>query len=173
MTSGIGKCDRIILDGNRIGEPGPESQMVRQAWLWDYKQILLFQVGPNMSPSGSNGIVGSKRGLQTIVKKVLEELQAAVGDAFIIPQPAWFRAKTWPQGSLNLGWKIGLDSDAFSDAFRRPFGEDIKVWYGNSEMAKDGNLHGWAEGALQMANVSLPEIRAALDEVLAMNTKYI
>ena len=66
-----------------------------------------------------------------------------------------------------INWKIGSDFDAFSDSFRRPFGEEVNVWYGNSEMAKDGALHGWAEGALAMANVSLPEITEALNEVLA------
>ena len=39
-----------------------------------------------------------------------------------------------------------------------PFGDEVRVFYGNSEMAKNGNNHGWAEGAFEMANQSLPEI---------------
>ena len=170
-ASGSGDCDRIILEGNRVGEPGPESQVVRQAWMWDYKQILLYEVGSNESPAGSDIVVSNDLGMEFLVQKAVQELQVAVNDLNItIPQPSWFRSKTWPEGSLMINWKIGSDSDAFSDAFRRPFGVDTNVWYGNSEMAADGSLHGWAEGAFAMVNVSYPEITDELDIiVLAKN----
>ena len=67
---------------------------------------------------------------------------------------------TTDQG-LMINWATDLTTDQQSEAnelFRRPFGDEVRVFYGNSEMAKNGNNHGWAEGAFEMANQSLPEI---------------
>ena len=87
-TSGSGLCDRITFDDYRNGEPGPDSQFVCQAWLWNFKQILLYQVGSNESPAGSDIVVSDEFGMQVEVKKVVEDLQAAVDVNFKIPQPA-------------------------------------------------------------------------------------
>ena len=135
---------------------------MRQAWLWDDHQILLYTVGAEGSPAANN-IKEESLGVNGLVKKIVDQLQAVMPPGITIPQPSWFRSKTWPAGSLMINWNVaGEKSNLYSDIFRRPFGEDVDVFYGNSEMAKDGLLHGWAEGALAMANASLPEIKEAL-----------
>ena len=159
MAAGGGVCDRIIIDGPH---DGPTPQLVRQAWLWDDHQILLYTVGAEGSPAANN-IKEESLGVNGLVKKIVDQLQAVMPPGITIPQPSWFRSKTWPAGSLMINWNVaGEKSNLYSDIFRRPFGEDVDVFYGNSEMAKDGLLHGWAEGALAMANASLPEIKEAL-----------
>jgi len=163
-----GPCDRIILDGNSTK---PNSQVVRQAWLWDHKQILLYQIGYKGTPS-QNGIeLANKFGTEAFVKKAVDELQMAVSQyGIVIPPPSWFRIKSWPKGTILNSWALTVKDPAqLSEHFRRPFGKNVKVWYGNSEMARDGDLHGWAEGALSMANTSLPELKTELSMLKAAN----
>jgi len=182
-VAGTGACDRIILDGNRPndGIAEKDSQVVRQAWMWDKYQILFYSVGDQKSPAHTNIELQNEYGMNTLVKLSVEELRTATkgiiskvdGKPIDIPQPSWFRGKTWPEGSLMINWnldgmeKTGWTSNTFSDTFRRPFGEDINIWYGNSEMAAEGGLHGWAEGALSMVNRSIAEIESALDDINA------
>jgi hypothetical protein len=149
--------------------------------MWDKYQILFYAVGDQKSPAHTNIELQNEYGMNTLVKLSIEELRSATkgiiskvdGKPIDIPQPSWFRGKTWPEGSLMINWNLdgmketGWDSNTFSDTFRRPFGEDINIWYGNSEMAADGGLHGWAEGALSMANRSIAEIESALNEINA------
>jgi len=93
------------------------------------------------------------------------------GKPIEIPQPSWFRGKTWPEGSLMINWSIDgvaktkWQPTTFSHTFNRPFGDDVNIWYGNSEMAANGLDHGWAEGALNMANFSLAGIESVFDEL--------
>jgi len=162
-----GSCDRLILDGPRGDAPGIESQLVRQVWFYDYKTILLYTVGNLNSPTESDFIAIENYGMSTAVEKVIVELQAAVDDLNItIPMPDWSRAKQWPMGSLCLNWNVTMDGPKFSEAFRRPFGDQVNVWYGNSEMNADESLHGWAEGALSMANTSFPEIQVEFKKAI-------
>merc|ERR1740136_23174 len=156
-TAGGGPCDRIILDGNQ------SSQVVRQAWLWDYKQILLYSIGADGTPSQNDIDVTTKHGMEAFVKKAVAELQFAVNEYNItIPPPAWFRRRSWPMGTILQNWALNVNGTRLSDYFRRPFGNSVSVWYGNSEMAEKGSLHGWAEGALSMADTSLPELKTEL-----------
>eukprot|EP00751_Fragilariopsis_kerguelensis_P048403 CAMPEP_0171052930 /NCGR_PEP_ID=MMETSP0736-20130129/54146_1 /TAXON_ID=186038 /ORGANISM="Fragilariopsis kerguelensis, Strain L26-C5" /LENGTH=854 /DNA_ID=CAMNT_0011506701 /DNA_START=71 /DNA_END=2636 /DNA_ORIENTATION=- len=180
-VAGTGKCDRIILDGNRPnnGIAEKDSQVVRQAWMWDKYQILFYTVGNQESPAHTNIELQNEHGMNTLVELSIEELRNATkgiiskvdGKPIEIPQPSWFRGKTWPEGSLMINWNLdgmnetGWTSATFSETFNRPFGEDVNIWYGNSEMAADGGLHGWAEGALSMANLSLPGIELAFGKL--------
>lgn len=172
-TSVSGKCDRIILDGD------PKTQVVRQAWPWDYKQILLYTAGDQHSPGGNSINTAQEYGMERLLKKSIEELRDAVkgikskttGKQIEIPDPTWFRGKMWPNGSLLVFWPPNTDSDRFSEAFRRPFGEKVNIWYGNSELDQDGSNHGWAEGALSMVDTSLSEIEPKLEQYVKMDTE--
>jgi len=161
-------CDRLILDGDH---KGPNGQLVRQAWLWDYKQIMIYEVGGEDTPATNSINFNKKNGMEAFVKKVVAELQKAVdglhgphGHNITIPQPAWVRSKSWPDGSIlpTFTSQNKNETDRLSNHFRRPFGKSVNVWYGNSEMAENENFHGWAEGALSMANTSLPELKEGL-----------
>jgi len=160
-TAGRGTCDRIILDGNHHGE---NAQVIRQAWLWDYKQIMFYQVGGAEEPATTGINLATKYGTEAFVESAIKDLQAAVDEYGIkIPPPEWVRLKQWPKGSICLNWANSKkEGKAFSNIFRRPFGNMTDIWYGNSEMAADGSLHGWAEGALDMAVVNLPEMMEQL-----------
>jgi hypothetical protein len=59
-----------------------------------------------------------------------------------------------------VDWKE--ENPAFAERMSRPLGNGAPVYYGNSEMAPDGNMHGWAEGALEMAEMALKDILPAL-----------
>jgi len=160
------KCDRIILDGNS------DSQVVRQAWLWDHNQILLYTAGSVDTPSDYSINTAQQYGIERVVKTAIAELREAVkgiiskktNKPIEIPDPSFFRGKSWPDGSLLVDWPVGKDSDSFSEHIRRPFGKDVNIWYGNSELDKSGGNHGWAEGALSMVETSLPEIEANLEK---------
>ena len=152
-----GYCDRLILDGPKGGD---DPQLVRQAWLWDDKQILLYSVGSEGSPA-ANAINKQAHNMTDFVHRVVNQIQDALPQNITIPRPAWVRTKSQPMGALMSNWATDLTTDQESEAnelFRRPFGDEVRVFYGNSEMAKNGNNHGWAEGAFEMANQSLPEI---------------
>jgi len=150
-----------------------------KAWMWDKYQILFYTVGNQESPAHTNIELQNEHGMNTLVELSIEELRNATkgiiskvdGKPIEIPQPSWFRGKTWPEGSLMINWNLdgmnetGWTSATFSETFNRPFGEDVNIWYGNSEMAADGGLHGWAEGALSMANLSLPGIELAFGKL--------
>jgi hypothetical protein len=171
--SEAGLCDRIILDGD------PKTQVVRQAWPWDYKQILLYTAGSDGSATQNNINTATESGMEVLLKEVMADLQAAVegikskknGNPIVIPEPAWFRAKFWPTGSLLINWAVGSDGESFSDHIRRPFGDNTHVWYGNSELCAVTNYHGWAEGALSMVNTSLPEIEETLQMYVKQDKK--
>mmetsp|Transcript_116084 Transcript_116084/g.237417 ORF Transcript_116084/g.237417 Transcript_116084/m.237417 type:complete len:691 (-) Transcript_116084:362-2434(-) len=171
-TSSAGKCQRIILDGPK---DGPDQQLVRQAWLWDYKQILVYAAGAASSTADLATQVAKEDGMENLLKRIITQLQESVdgitgelsGEPIKIPQPSWFRAKSWPSGSLLIDWvSAKLDTDQLSNSVRRPFGDSVNVWYGNSEMSKNGDDHGWAEGALDMADDSIPEMKEPLALVL-------
>lgn len=153
-ASGI--CDRIILDGES------ETNLVRQAWMWDHKKILIYDQGKQGSSADNLINIQKTEGTDVLVDRIVAQLQQAVQDLNItIPRPSWFRSKYWPMGSI-AAFRAGTNSDLYSDLFRRPFGTGAKVWYGNSEMARDGSHHGWAEGALDMAERSLPELKKTI-----------
>ena len=135
-----GPCQRIILDGD-VGPDG-EPWMVRQVWLWDAHTILIYQTAPVDSsfPAKQIAIVAQTEGIGSAVRSITNQINEAIGGG--LPYPFAARLKTWPAGSLCIGWKPGVDGDAVSSAMRRPLGRGVGLYYGNSEIAPTGDFHG-------------------------------
>eukprot|EP00927_Polykrikos_kofoidii_P029124 TRINITY_DN2522_c0_g2_i5.p1 TRINITY_DN2522_c0_g2~~TRINITY_DN2522_c0_g2_i5.p1 ORF type:complete len:786 (+),score=102.74 TRINITY_DN2522_c0_g2_i5:78-2435(+) len=155
-----GYCERLILDGPA------DTWLMRQIWLWDAHTIMLYGIAPHGTPFPSNRIAAMAReqGMDAMVEECIAQLRTAVGLPDL-KDPDWARLKTWPHGSLVPGWKVGVaqaDIDAFVDAISRPLGKGVPLFYGNSEMAKNGNNHGWVEGAFEMVEAALPELTRQL-----------
>ena len=92
-----------------------------------------------------------EQGMDTMVKTVMKQIRDAV-EIEDLQDPDWARLKLWPGGSL-ISWNGGAtgdDLDDFVDKISRPLGAAMPVFYGNSEVCRNGSLHGWAEGALVM-----------------------
>ena len=72
----------------------------------------------------------------------------------------------WPWGNLMDGWNAkatepGLDN--FVNKLSRPLGDGVPVYYGNSEVSRNGNNHAWVEGALEQAERALVGLTAELN----------
>ena len=144
-----GQCERLILDGPT------ESWLVRQVWLWDANTILLYNLAPpeNLTETvkfSSNRIVKMSReeGMDAMVKKCFAEIRNATKLPHL-KDPDWARLKVWPWGTLMPDWKSGVNTSAtdnFVDHISRPLGDGVPLYYGNSELSKNGNNHGgWRE----------------------------
>merc|ERR1711981_437007 len=53
---------------------------------------------------------------------------------------------------------MGEAIDAHVDKLTRPLGPGVPLFYGNSEVSKDGDNHGWVEGALELVEENMPEL---------------
>ena len=136
--------------------------MVRQVWLWDAHTSLVYETASVNSafPAKRLAIVAQEEGIGSAVRSITKQINEAIGGG--LPYPFAARLKTWPGGSLCIGWKPGVDGEAVSSAIRRPLGRGVGLYYGNSEIAPTGDLHGWSEGALEA-------LEKNVDEMVAMN----
>jgi len=153
-----GRCERLILDGDK-------DWLVRQVWLWDPHTIMIYEIAPHNIKYPANNLaeLARQQGMDAMVEHCFKQIREAVKKD--IPDPDWARMKTWQHGSIIPGWKSGksqIDIDAFVDKVSRPMGPDVPLFYGNSEMSRDGDNHGWAEGALEMVEEALPELTKML-----------
>jgi hypothetical protein len=167
MTACVpGPCKRIILGGSLVDQ----HWIVRQMWFWSAHEIMIYDVAPFDQPDGTQGLyprnrmarMAREQGLDAVVSSVMAQIREGTG-LTDLAEPEWGRLKDWPAGNLAIGWKgkYGLDAplaESFSDHLRQPLGPHVPLFYGNSEAAADGSLHGWAEGALDMAERSLQGI---------------
>jgi len=150
-----GPCERLILDGDH-----EKGWMARQVWLWDSKTIMVYDVGnssaafDNTSPSYNINSRGYNEGMDSLVNGIMEQIRSS---GITIDDPDWARLKSWPQGTFTA-WTGGATDENFASHISRPLGDDIPVYYGNSEAAIDGAIHAWAEGALDMVENSLPSL---------------
>jgi hypothetical protein len=154
-------CDRLILDG-KIGE-----QVLRQVWLWDHNTIMIYLTAPADFPNefAANLMAETawKEGLNKTVDIIMDQLRVGTG-VQDLAYPDFARFKHWSPGALLIDWKAGsaVNGQTVGSRMSRPLGTSAPVYYGNSEMASDGSLHGWAEGALEMADTALESILPAL-----------
>jgi hypothetical protein len=149
-------CDRLILDG-KVGE-----QILRQVWLWDSRTIMLYLTADAAIDELPANLIAEKawkEGMNSMVDTIMEQLKVGTGIQDLA-YPDYVRFKRWTPGSLLVDWKE--ENPAFAERMSRPLGNGAPVYYGNSEMAPDGNMHGWAEGALEMAEMALKDILPAL-----------
>ena len=79
-----------------------------------------------------------------------------------IENPDYAKIKPWPAGSLVSWTASNNQTTTFALSLARPLGEDVPVFYGNSEITADGGLHGWTEGALEMVELHLQSIATYL-----------
>ena len=165
-----GGCQRLILDGPT------DSWLVRQVWLWDAQTIMVYEVAPYeeeydnpnfvpMYPSNRIAKMARKEGMDAMVKECIEEIRIATG-LKNLTDPDWARLKMWPWGNLMDGWNAKAsdgDLDNFVDKLTRPLGDGVPVYYGNSEVSRNGNNHAWVEGALEQAERALVGLTAELN----------
>ena len=165
-----GECERLILDGPA------DTWLVRQVWLWDAQTIMIYETAPyetkyNVTnfvpkyPSNRIAKMARKEGMDAMVKQCFEEIRIAT-KLPDLKDPDWARLKMWPWGNLMDGWKASAkesDLTKFVDAMSRPLGDGVPVYYGNSEMSRNGNNHGWVEGALEQAERALVGLTAELN----------
>jgi hypothetical protein len=160
-----GRCERLILDGPA------DSWVMRQVWLWDANTILVYETAPyeNLNEAvsfPSNRLVKMSReeGMDAMVKTCFDEIRSTTGLSDL-KDPDWARLKVWPFSTLMPGWnatapETGLDK--FVDKISRPLGDGVPLYYGNSEAARNGDNHGWVEGALEQAERALVGLTAEL-----------
>ena len=157
-----GPCQRIILDGPSRSAAG-DPWMVRQVWLWDANSILLYQLAPmsNMSlPAHQIAKFANERGMGETVRIILTQLREGTGKN--LPDPSAARLKTWAAGSLLIDSPLEEPQwERVSDAMRRPLGRGIGLYYGNSEMSSNLEMHGWVEGALDVLEKNVEEMQLA------------
>ena len=110
-----GNCDRLILDGPKGGD---DPQLVRQAWLWDDIQILLYSVGSEGSPA-ANAINKQAHNMTDFVHRVVNQIQDALPQNITIPRPAWVRTKSQPMGH-RLDHRPGPDDQLGHRLDHRP-----------------------------------------------------
>jgi len=159
-----GKCERLILDGPA------DTWLVRQVWLWDAQTIMVYETAPYepndvtpnfvpMYPSNRIAKKARKEGMDAMVKECIEEIRNATGlSKDQLKDPDWARLKMWPWGNLMDGWNAKATKDEldnFVDKLSRPLGDNVPVYYGNSEVSRNGNNHAWVEGALEQAERAL------------------
>lgn len=154
-------CDRLILDG-KVGE-----QILRQVWLWDKNTIMVYVVAPADYPNefAANLIAETawKKGMNSMVEKIMAQLRVGTG-IDDLAHPDYARFKRWTPGALLIDWKPEGDvtGDRVASRIARPLGTAAPVYYGNSEMSANGMMHGWVEGALEMAENAIEGILPAL-----------
>jgi len=154
-------CQRLILDGVHS-----DGWMIRQWWLWDDSTIMVYDVGapntPNFTYPATTMIEKySGEGMGALVEEIMHQFRNVTGLTGIA-DPDWGRYKPWPRGSLMF-WQDSLKNTTnYAGAVSSPLGADIPVWYGNSEASGNANLHGWAEGALDMAYFNLQSMATYL-----------
>eukprot|EP00964_Phaeocystis_antarctica_P054338 scaffold31928_cov62-Phaeocystis_antarctica.AAC.5 len=166
-----GGCQRLILDGPA------DSWLVRQVWLWDANTIMIYETAayeeeydhPNFVPKyPSNRIakMARKEGMDAMVKECIEEIRKATGlSKTQLKDPDWARLKMWPWGNL-IPWSAKAsdsDLDNFVDKLSRPLGDGVPLYYGNSEVSRNGDHHAWVEGALEQAERALVGLTAELN----------
>lgn len=166
-----GGCQRLILDGPA------DSWLVRQVWLWDAQTIMVYETAPYepndvtpnfvpMYPSNRIAKMARKEGMDAMVKECIEEIRIATGlSKYQLKDPDWARLKMWPWGNLMDGWNAKASDDGldnFVDKLSRPLGDNVPVYYGNSEVSRNGNNHAWVEGALEQAERALVGLTAEL-----------
>ena len=140
-----------------------------QIWLWNPHTIMIYETAPYGVDFPANNLakLAREQGMDAVVKTCFNQIREAVDpdDKLNIEDPDWARLKTWNHGALIPGWKGDVSEDnidEFVDKVARPFGPGVPLFYGNSEMSKNGDLHGWAEGALEMVEDALPELMRKL-----------
>ena len=135
--------------------------MVRQVWLWDADSILLYQTAAmsDMSfPAHQIAKFATERGMGETVRVILSQLREGTGKN--LPDPSSARLKTWEAGSLLIDTPLDQPQwERVSDAMRRPLGRGIGLYYGNSEMSASIQMHGWAEGALEVLEKNVEEMQ--------------
>ena len=165
-----GLCERLILDGPA------DSWLVRQVWLWDPSTIMIYEIAPYNTAFPANRLAKMAReeGMDAMVKKCFKQIRKAVNlSEDDLKDPDWARLKTWPHGSLMPSWKSSANKseiETFVNMVSRPLGDGVPLYYGNSEVARDGNNHGWMEGSLEMVEEALPDLMRQLG--LNVSTKY-
>eukprot|EP00321_Phaeocystis_globosa_P000001 CAMPEP_0118823836 /NCGR_PEP_ID=MMETSP1162-20130426/10174_1 /TAXON_ID=33656 /ORGANISM="Phaeocystis Sp, Strain CCMP2710" /LENGTH=773 /DNA_ID=CAMNT_0006754451 /DNA_START=177 /DNA_END=2498 /DNA_ORIENTATION=- len=160
-----GLCQRLILDGPA------DSWVTRQVWLWDAQTIMVYEIAPyeNLTeavkfPSNRFVKISREEGMGEVVKKCFDEIRNTTG-LWDLQDPDWARLKAWPSGTLLPGWNATATSgalDNFVDKITRPLGDGVPVYYGNSETARNGDNHGWVEGALEQAERALVNLTVEL-----------
>ena len=164
-----GECQRLILDGPA------DSWLVRQVWLWDAQTIMIYETAPYEAefdlpnyvpkyPSNRIAKMARTEGMDAMVKQCFDEIRKGTNLPHL-KDPDWARLKVWPWGSLMDGWKATAndsETDNFVDHISRPLGDGVPLYYGNSEAARDGNNHGWVEGALEQAEEALAGLTVEL-----------
>ena len=133
-----------------------------QVWFWNPHTIMIYEVAPYNTSFPANNLAEMARteGMDAMVEKCIQQIRDATGLADL-KDPDWARLKTWPHASILAGWKSGVNqdtTDGFVDKMSRPLGPGVPLFYGNSEVAKDGNNHGWVEGALELVEQNMPEL---------------
>ena len=168
-----GKCERLILDGPA------DSWVMRQVWLWDANTILIYETAPYEDLTAavrfpSNRLVKMSReeGMDAMVKECFKQIRNTTGLSDL-KDPDWARLKVWPFSTLLPGWNAtatDTDTNNFVEKISRPLGDGVPLYYGNSEVAKNGDNHGWVEGALEQVELALTDLTAELG--LKNYTKY-
>jgi hypothetical protein len=151
---------RLVTDGNRPG------QMPRQIFYWDPDTILVYQTAPidNDLPANQMQDAMQTKGMDQMIGVVMEELMGAFGVEF--PYPTWGRVKAWPVGGLSY-YRSGCGTREcaapvnFQQILQRPLGQEVPVFYGNSEMSGGGGSTqgtGWVMGSFQQVQLHLDAI---------------
>lgn len=171
-----GKCERLILDGPA------DSWVTRQVWLWDAQTIMIYEIAPyeNLTdavkfPSNRFVKISREEGMGEVVKKCFDEIRNTTG-LWDLQDPDWARLKSWPSGTLLPGWNATATSSAlndFVDKITRPLGDGVPVYYGNSETARNGDNHGWVEGALEQAERALVNLTVELQLAYPPFKKFV
>merc|ERR1711935_813069 len=123
---------------------------------------MLFATATYGTKFASNRIEQMSRGegMDAVVTKCMQQIRQAI-QLPDLADPDWARLKAWPAGSASLGWSGRVSEkqiNEYVDKLQQPLGSNIPLFYGNSEVSKNGNLHGWVEGALEMVEEALPRI---------------
>lgn len=163
--------------GGDVGKNIANTIMGRQVFLWDDYTIQIYQNG-GRGPFNFTTLDGATvhclptlteckwsvdeflkltKDNQALYQVTLDSLAEIYG-MDKVPTPSLFGYKYWPTASSK--WKSHVNQQEVMEKLRRPFGKDVNVWYGNSMTSQ---WQGWAEGALSLANMSMPEILASFD----------
>lgn len=152
-TGGI----RLVTDGNRPG------QMARQIFFWDPETILVYQTAPvdDILPANVMQEAAQSKGMDAVVGDVMEQLSGAFRKNLTMPD--WVRVKPWGNGALSYYrtgcGKLKCESGAaFQSILQRPLGQELPIFYGNSEMSGGGGGTqgtGWIMGSFLQVQLHL------------------
>lgn len=156
---------RLVTDGNRPG------QMARQIFYWDASTILIYQTAPTNDDLPANVMQEEMQttGMDSMMGGVMDQLQDAFRQE--LPYPSWARVKSWANGALSY-YRSGCGAancsslPAFQSILQRPLGQDIPVFYGNSEMSGGGGGTqgtGWVMGSFHQVQLHLDAILGTMD----------